>query len=355
MNKTSLVLISLLFGSVMNAQPQSGGPCDRSCLETFVNRYMDALIAHDLKRIPLARNLTMTENGVRLEPGDGFWRSASAKGSYRLFVADPQTGQVGLIGTMREANIPVTVAIRLKIANHEVAEIETLVVRTGINGTNGAPELEKFGKPRSALLEDVPASERASREDLVRIANMYFSGLEKNDGKGNYPFADDCDRLEDGLQTTNNPNFRTGSGFSANQGGAGGRGQQAPPPPTPAAETPLINPAAMSCKAGFESGYFHFVTRIRDRRFPVVDVERGIVMSFVYFDHAAGKYRTFKLADGRETSAGPTRPWTWEIVEVFKIRGGKIHQVEAVLEQAPYGMLSGWNSWEDGMSSKAQR
>jgi hypothetical protein len=317
---------------------------------------MDALIAHDPKKVPLARDLKMTENGVRLEPGDGFWRSASGKGTYRLFVADPQAGQIGFIGTMREANIPVSVAIRLKIANREIVEIETFVVRTGLNGTNGAVELEKLGQPRPALLEAVPNGERASREELVRVANMYFSGLENNDGKGNYPFADDCDRLENGLQTTNNPNFQLGAGSNASQNGPGGpgRGKQATPPPPPPATGPQINPAAMSCKAGFESGYFHFVTRIRDRRLVAVDVEQGLVFSSVFFDHAAGKYRNFKLADGRDISAGPTRPWTWEIVEVFKIRGGKIHQVEAVLEQVPYGMLSGWSTWEEGMSSKAR-
>ena len=239
-----------------------------------------------------------------------------------------------------------SVAIRLKIANQQIAEIETFVVRTGINGTNGAPELEKLGKPRAAFLETVPAAQRVSREELIKTANMYFSGLEKNDGKGNYPFADDCDRLEDGQQTTNNPNFRTGAGFG-NGAPAGGRGtgKQAPAPPSPPpANGPQINPAAMSCKAAFESGYFHFVTRIRDRRFVAVDVERGLVFSFVFFDHAAGKYRTFKLADGREISAGPNRPWTWEIAEMFKVQGGKIHQVEALLEQVPYGMPSGWGN-----------
>ena len=44
-----------------------------------------------------------------------------------------------------------------------------------------------------------------SRAALIRTANMYFSGMQKNDGKGVYPFADDCDRIENGTQTTNRP------------------------------------------------------------------------------------------------------------------------------------------------------
>ncbi len=314
---------------------------------------MDALIAHDPNRLPLSPKLKNTENGQRLNPGDGFWRTATAKGKYRLFVDDPQSGEVALMTTMTEANVPVSVAIRLKIDNRQIAEIETFVVRTGLSGGNGAKELEALGSPNPLFLQTIPAPERASREDLIKTANLYFSALEKNDGKGNYSFfADDCERLEDGQQTTHNPNFRTGSGFTAGGGGGrGGRGgaKQAEPAPAPPAG---FNPAALGCKEQFASGYFRFVTRIRDRRFVAVDTERGLVFSFVFFDHAAGKYRNYKMADGTDASNGPTRPWTWELAEMFKIEKGKIRRVEALLDQVPYGMLSGWSTWEEGMSTK---
>jgi hypothetical protein len=316
---------------------------------------MDALVAHDPKKLRLSTTLKNTENGQRLEPGDGFWRTATAKGNYRLFVDDAEAGEVAFIGTMKEANIPVTVAIRLKIENRQIAEIELFVVRTGLSSGNGAAELDKTGAPNAMFLGAIPAGERASRMDLIKTANMYFSGLEKNDGKGNYPFTDDCERLEDGQQTTHNPNFRTGSGFVAGAGGAaggarGGRGKQAEVAPPPAG----FNPATLGCKEQFQSGYFRFVTRIRDRRFVAVDAERGLVFSFVFFDHAAGKNRNYKMADGTEASNGPTRPWTWELAEMFRIEKGKIRRVEAVLEQVPYGMLSGWSSWENGFSSRAR-
>jgi hypothetical protein len=43
--------------------PRSGwaqggsGTCDRSCLESLVDRYLDAVIAHDPKQLPLARDV----------------------------------------------------------------------------------------------------------------------------------------------------------------------------------------------------------------------------------------------------------------------------------------------------------
>jgi len=62
--------------------------CDRACLENFVDQYMDALIAHDPKKLPMSPRVKNTEDAVRLNPGDGFWRTANAKGSYRFFVTD---------------------------------------------------------------------------------------------------------------------------------------------------------------------------------------------------------------------------------------------------------------------------
>jgi hypothetical protein len=39
---------------------------------------------------------------------------------------------------------------------------------------------------------------------------------------------------------------------------------------------------------------------------------------------------------------------------LFKIENGLIQRIEATLERVPYGMTSGWSSWEDGMSDRAR-
>jgi hypothetical protein len=39
---------------------------------------------------------------------------------------------------------------------------------------------------------------------------------------------------------------------------------------------------------------------------------------------------------------------------MFKIEGGKIRRIEAAQMTVPYGMITGWSSFEDGMSSKPQ-
>jgi hypothetical protein len=308
------------------------GRCDRACLEGIAEQYLDALVAKDPKKLPLAGNVRYTENGQRLQLGDGFWNSVTGRGTYKLHVADATAGQIVTFTTMREAGAPMIIALRLKVDNRRISEVETLVAHS----ENGAKNLEAIGKPREAFFRATPAADRVSRAELVRVANMYFSGMQLNDGKGTYPFADDCDRLENGGQTTNAK--------------AGRGGVTVKPDP----KTATSYSAMWTCREQFESGLLHFVSRIRDRRYVAVDEERGLVVAFAFFDHDAGASRHFKTPDGRAVTAGPTVPWTWEIAELFKVEKGLLHEIEAILERAPYGMTSGWSSWEAGMSDRIQ-
>ncbi|MGA8766616.1 MAG: hypothetical protein WB559_06330 [Candidatus Acidiferrales bacterium] len=336
--------------SAAPARPQGGAApnsCDRSCLNSFVDQYVDALVAHDPSRLPLTKFVKYTENGQKLELGDGFWRTASGKGTYKFYVDDTEAGQVGFEGTLQEAGHPVLIALRLKIENQKISEIETIVA-SGQMAENGAANLEKLGKPRAAFLEDIPPAERVSRFELIKTANKYFSGMQQDDGKGDYSFfGDDCNRLENGMQTTNNM-----TPF-------GGMTSNGTPRPAPSAKyDPATNPttysAGWSCRDQFRSGLLHFVSWIRDRRYMIVDQERGIVWGFGFFDHQAGDTRNFETPDGRPVTAGPTTPFTWEIAEIFKVRHGQLHEIEAVLTQGPYGMCSGWSGYERCRSDQPQ-
>src|SRR4029077_2999924 len=138
-------------------------------------------------------------------------------------------------------------------------------------------------------------------EELVRVANYYFSGLSHNDGKGYYPFTDDCVRFENGMDVL-----------------AGRPGADGKPGPR------------QSCKAQFENSLKGVVSRVRDRRFVAVDRERGIVFAFAFFDH-------FNIN------------WTWQLGELFKIEKGKIRRIEAAFQRAPFGTPSGWSTYEQSV------
>ncbi len=304
--------------------------CDRACLQGMVDAYLAAVVAHDPRRLPLAPDVRYTEDGQELALGDGFWGAASGAGTYKHYFLDPRTQQAGFYGVMKENGQNVILALRLKLDGRQISEIETILSRTGLGtaGPNGSANLETMGKPDDLWLTDNP--DHASREDIVRVANMYFSGLENNDGKGDYSFfADDCYRLESGMQTTSGPH---------------------PPPPRPAPPPGAAAPPrragpdmmSLGCAAGFKTGYFKIVTRIRDRRFPIVDEAKGVAFAFAFFDHNA-QVHDYTLSDGTQMHGGLQAPFTWEIAEAFRIDHGKIHVVEAVLNNAPYGMKGGWD------------
>ena len=129
-----IIVIASACSSQNIAEQSSAEPCDRACLESFVEQYLDAAIAHDPGQLPLAENVKFTENGVRLRLPDAHWKIMTGKGKYRLFVTDPDAGQVACIATIREEGrseegVHSQFAIRLKVKNRQITEIETLVVR----------------------------------------------------------------------------------------------------------------------------------------------------------------------------------------------------------------------------------
>src|SRR5690606_37764884 len=309
---------ALLAAGAAPASAQDG-ECDRACLEGWVDRYLDAVIDDDVDAVPFAANARFTEHGQRLELGDGLWNTMKGKGTYRLLVPDVEAGQVAFIGTIYEDHrdpaqqTPAVIALRLKIENGAITEAEQQVVRN----EEAARRIEARGGPDPLFLEPVPESERMSRRELIETANMYFTGMQQNDGKGEYPFADDCNRIENGSQTTNVPLQP---------------GQMRPDPKTATSYS-----AHWSCREQVESGLPHVVNRTRDLRFAAVDLERRNELAFVIF-----------------AVAGWVLPWTCYIAEVFRIENGLIRRIEATLDRVPYGMLSGWSTYEEGMSDAIQ-
>jgi hypothetical protein len=328
-----IALLALLSVVAAPAAPAATATdaCGRACLEAMVERYLDALVVNQPGRLPWDDAVRFTEDGQQLPIGDGLWNTMKAKGSYRLFVTDVRAGQVAVLATIeedhREASkaTPALLALRLQVRGGRIQQVEQIVVRD----EKAAARVAALA-PHPLYQQDVPAAQRMSRGALVAIGDKYFAGMQRNDGKGDYPFADDCNRLENGMQTTNAPTPA---------------GQQRPDP-----KTATTYSAQWSCREQFESGLLHFVNRIRDRRFVAVDEERGVVFAFGFFDHSGGASRTFQDPQGRSVTAGPVQPWTWQIAEVFKIEQGLIRKIDAFLQRVPYGMNSGWSSWTQGMS-----
>lgn len=282
--------------------------CDRACLNEFVDQYMAAVAAHDPSKLPLSANARYSENNVEMKVGEGLWQTSNGWGTYKVYIDDPQTGQVGFLGVADEDGHDSVFAARLKVADRKVTEIEVIVARAeGPRPMGGGPDNLK-DKP--LFSEDEPADQRVSRDKLIALANGYFDTIQLNTGKIYTTFDPDCQRMENGSITANNPN---GTGV-----------------------------AKMGCQAQLETGLLKIVTRCRDRRW-VVDEQRQMVFGAVFFDHN-GTVRKNTLVDGTVHTIGPPfdRPYTFLIFELFKIKNGKIRQIEAVLDTVPYYMPSPW-------------
>jgi len=294
--------------------------CDRACLEGLATQYLEALVAHDPKKMPFAADVRYTEQDQAMQIGDGFWGTATAVGTYKHCFSDPTEEQIGCIVTMHEGDHLLIMGMRLRVQLGRLTEVETTYYRQGGGGPQNINGFDT-SKPDAIWFEAIPPAQRASRQQLIATANMYFAGLENNDGKGVYPFADDCDRIENGMHTTNNANLTPNAPFNA---------------------------FAMTCMQQFKSGYYAVVTRIHHRRFPIVDEERGVVWANVIFDQN-GTVQHIHLTNGQDVDMKNfNRPSSLEVTEAFKITDGKIRRIEMMGSGLQYHLNSAW----DGISDK---
>jgi hypothetical protein len=325
-NTVIFVAGAILFGNLVSqAALASTGPiplsCDRACLENTVNQYLAALVAHDPKRLPISKDVMYTENAQRMELGDGFWKTVEGRGKYTQIFADPEFGQVAFMGTMYEAGAPLLMSLRLRIELGRITEIESVYFRPGGGGPNSIADMDKPYKPEDIWFKSIPPERQMSRQELIAIADAYFSGLQKNDGRGvngtgTYPFTNDCHRIENGAPTTNVPR-------PANQ------------PPD------AINLFSMDCLSQFKLGIYFVVQSIHGRRYPLVDRERGVVWAHAVFDQ--GTVNRGILSDGRAYEfKGFNRPSSILVTEAFLIENGKIRRVLAVAPSALYHVNSPW-------------
>jgi len=311
------------FGSASDP-PRAPVRCPRSCMEGLLDLYVAALIRHDPSSVPFSKYVRFTENTQQLSLGEGLWATASeAPANFKIYGVDPETNQGGLIAAMKEQGTPVLFVLRLKVVNGWIIEAEHLIAR------NLADEaLPNLLTPRAALLSDVSSAERTPREAMINAVDNYFDGIERGDGSL-APFADDCERHENGRQTTLTRVTRTAVG----------------PPPVSAHEIfDLLS--SYSCKAQFDTGVFAYIFRIWPRRIVMVDEQKGIVWAFPTFAEGGGARGTVKIKGIAGVDTVSIRPVARSVVglEIFKIHAGKIHEVEgAGGVDLPYGSTSGWN------------
>jgi hypothetical protein len=298
---------------------QSGGTCDATCLNGFVDQYLAALVARDPTRLAAAADIRFTENTRQLRLGDGLWATVTGIGPYKQYLADPTTGTAALYATILENDAPALFVLRLKVVERYIKEVETVVVRQQPMG--------RFLKTDATTVkpiwdETLAPPERRSRQQMIAAVDPYFEGL--NRGNGDIvPFDDACNRTENGIQTTNN----------APSGG---------PPMFPS--HPQLNLGAMGCRAQFNTKLVTYIHEVKPRRYVLVDESKGLVFGFFMFRHPGN----ITSVDVPGVGAVPMMkaalyPFDVEVAELFKVKNGKIREIEAYMISLPYRSDTGWD------------
>lgn len=291
---------------------------DREALEAVADAYVSAVLDQDPSQLPLAADVRFTENSQEIKLGEGVWCTSSREPAPRRAVCftDVPRQQLAVLTMLAEHGEQSLLAVRLAVnGDRQVSEIEHLVARSR-NNLSSLFNPDGVDGERAHFKEQLPPSERASRQELIAAANAYFDGIEANDGS-RIPVIDECLRFENGLRTVRRE--VTGTGFASGYGG----GQ-------------------LGIADAISSGRYEYITAVRDRRF-LCDEERGLVLALAFFDHL-GKLTSVNVKGVGEVELPPVarRPSSTQMFELFKVAGGKIVAIEAFLDFFQYGTKSAW-------------
>jgi len=307
------VLAAARAPGASGAQAAAAQACERACLYELMHQYLEALVAHDPSRLPLAAGARFTENTNTLKLGDGLWQTINRLGSFTLYAADPLERSVVYYGTAIENGQLALLAVRLKHQERRLAEIETFVIRkaSGIHGT-----FETLRESDPVWSQPLAPAQRVSRQAMIHAADQYFNGIEQGNGDI-VPFDDDCIRIENGRQTA---------------------------PSTAAASGALAGRPPMTARQQFNSKAFNYIKEVTQRRYLLIDEENGIVFGTFMFAHPGNVPTPDWAATGLppNPNALSAYPNTTEIIEAFKVRSGKLYRIFAYVSLLPYRQLPGW-------------
>jgi hypothetical protein len=275
------------------ALPALGARCDRACLQSFLDQYVQAVLKHDPLAAPLRVGYRQTENAQLVKLGEGTRKSITSIGNVDRRYYDPVGEQAAFFGVLNEGSDPALTTVRIRVEDRKITEGEWIIARrvaAGINGfdAQGKPQAYAFSPDNLALHPPeqsvVPAGRRLSRDELIAITNSYFDGITAHDGCIVMAHPG-CSRLENGQTVSGDPTARPGLSPAA----------------TPA---PGVRPGS-SCASGLQN--FN-LQNVAARRFPVVDTEAQIVLAYAVFIRRPGSHsRRNAFAE-------------WFIIDTSKIR-----------------------------------
>ena len=293
-----LIAIALLSASSLApaAAQAPQAACDRACLTTHVDAYYAALKSRSAQALPQAAKARITENSTERKLADTLWAGAPVP-VWRFDIVNTRRGDIASEAVLRNADGSKTMfMVRLKVIAGAITEIETIKANKGEADRLWDPDRLTTVSPNLTL--SLREADRDSYYDLIGAAESYWRAFQTN-GTPRYRRArilPDALRFENGLQTTG-----------------------------------LVRDGVYNdTSRGFDEGKF-IGRNIWDRRYPVVDEERGIVLSIVRFGLKAG-------AKSQSVATSNDRL----VAEFFAVKNGQLSEIHAVLFNLPDEKPTGW-------------
>lgn len=251
----------------------------------MVQEYLEAVTNNDASNLPLSPDVRVTENGVDIQPGTGVIWGEPRRIPCRQTFVDPENDMAAFFGVITNTTSRHTGAkaqwwltvIRLKLSDGRITEIEE-IVRDDIFAHYEKHPWEITADPFFEIV--LPAREQQTRCELIQIVEKYWDAVARDLSGQQVPFHPDAIRSECGTITTDGKNFPNSA-----------RGD--------------------FTKTGHEGWQWQVV----NRRYPIVDVSRGLVVAF---------------ADLKTTEQTDQLFLPCIVAEVFRIECGLIKRLSAI-------------------------
>jgi hypothetical protein len=281
----AFVSVSLISLSATVGAAES---CDRACLGGLMTQYIDALVAHDSTKLPLAPNAKITEDSKSIKLGEGLWKTATAKGTFRQDYLDVRKQVAAAHFVVLEGQNQALCSVLLHVQDKKITGIESLISHVTPESRFQPKEL---GQPIKGMMDVVPAGKKQSRESMIKTALLYPAGLRIGSFiDGGTPFAPETYRVENGVITAGGNCGRDDCGMYA--------------------QNLLVHPSIIANIAA-------------------VDEENGVVLLWMNFGHTGSSY-----GEGNSLVT----------FEAFKVWGGQIHSINAFFRGLPISTSRFWPS-----------
>lgn len=269
-------LVCLALSSVAAAQPvvTTTPSCDDACLTTVMADFVAAVTHGKPGSVSVAEHAEIRENTTVVALGQTTWQRVKALKSIMTF-ADPSTGNVvSRAGVELADGTPGYLSTRLKIAAGRITDVEISADTSPRVVSAYVWNLDPFF---STVL---PPEQRLSRVQLEALARRYFHSLSSHEAVV-ADFGEGCNRFHSGQQITN-------VSRNAVEGGP-----------------------ARTCASSLEGDPPWGPAT--DQRFPVIDVDRGIVFAVTLLHYLKGP-----------------QPSQMYVSELFKVVSGRIVRIDNI-------------------------